>query len=398
MTVDDNAPAATGASQENSGEQSDLHLTTLPSDSLPRRWTEEEAPHAIDVTTLCNRPPRAQIIPGLWPVKSVLGIAGEEGDGKTLMAEQILRQLLRRETVLGFFDGGEATPKVVLFVDTEMEEDDATERNTAMETRGLGVSPGQLHWLSAGGLALDNPVDIAFVAAEVARVGADLLWIDSGINAVSEAEEGVPVKTLFNNLSRLMREQNLLGIGLTLHTRKRTQGAKDRKFDDLFGSREWKGRLNTLVYIEGNKATSWKNRGGRLATLWESSPGKRPHAVLNRPGLLDEKVVPFVVTLSEDGVGADTAGIEAKVREVLSCSPNNFTKTSLAIEVGGRKEDALAVIAQLQEEGEVVPNQARARLRLATSVPDADATPPSGASPLASRVVLNPESSGDGSL
>jgi hypothetical protein len=398
MTEHDNAPAGTGASSEDSGEQSNSDSTTSSRSTRARRWTEEGAPRAIDVTTLSNRPPRAQIIKGLWPVKSVLGIAGEEGDGKTLLAEQILRQLMRGERPLGFFEGGEAVPQTVLFVDTEMEEDDAAERNAEMEVRGLRVVPGQLHWLSAGRLALDDPVDIAFVASEATRVGADLLWIDSGINAVSEAEEGVAVKSLFNNLSRLMREQELLGIGLTLHTRKRAQGVKDRRFDDLFGSREWKGRLNTLLYIEANRVTSWKNRGGRLATLWPSHSGKRPHAILDRPGLVDEMAVPFIVTLSEDGGEAVTAEVADKIREILDAEPDTHTKTSLVQAVGARKTNALEIISQLQTDGAVVPNQARAKLRLAKPESEQGAASSLNAHVHVGESRPEPESSRDGSL
>ncbi len=373
MTANDNAPAGTGAPSENSGETSDVQSTTPPWGPSRRREVQESAPHAIDVTTLSNRPPRAQIIEGIWPVKSILGIAGEEGDGKTLLAEQILRQLLRGEQPLGFFDAGEAVPKRVLFVDTEMEEDDAAERNADMETRGLEVKAGQLYWYCAGGLALDNPQDVALVDQEIVRVGADLVWIDSGINSVSEAEDGTPVKKFFNNLSRMMRERDLVGVGLTLHTRKRGQGVTGRQFDDLFGSREWKGRLNTLIYIEGDLATSWKNRGGRLGRMWGSQPGRRPMAVLNRPGLSDDSVVPFNLTVPEDWGAVKTENTEATVREILGAEPDTYTKTTLAEKVGARKQDAMAIITRLQAEGIVVPTERGAKLRLATSESEQDA-------------------------
>jgi hypothetical protein len=362
MSRDDNAPAATGASQENSGEGSDIQHTT---DAVGASPTGE--PSAIDVTTFAERPSRPQIIEGVWPLRSFFAIASEEGDGKTLMADQTLRQIIRGERVLDFFDLGDAKPQKILFVDTEMEEEDAAERNDEMVRRGLGVERNQFYWFSTGGLALDQDDGVKMLEGEIGRIGADLVWIDSGINAVSEAEEGVAVKFLFNNLSKLMRGYGLLGIGLSLHTRKRAQGATGRTFDDLFGSREWKGRLGTLVYFEGERIWSWKNRGGRLARLFKRDPGKKPWAVLNRPGLSDESVVPFTVTYPTDQTEQDDAEIEAKLREILTAQPDAFTKTTLAGQAGGRKEDTLKVIGHLQLLGEVVPNERRAKLRLASS-------------------------------
>jgi hypothetical protein len=200
-----------------------------------------------------------------------------------------------------------------------MEEDDAKERDDDMNRRGLTVPAGKLFWWSPGGLALDNEFDFAYLQAEVASVRPDVVWIDSGINAVSEAEEGTKVKQFFNHLSQLMREFDLLGIGLTLHTRKRAQAQRGgRQFDDLFGSREWKGRLNTMLYMEGQTITAWKNRGGRMNKMFKREPGKRPWAVLQRPGLTDDTCMPFVIALPEEGAQENSADLENKVVEVFA--------------------------------------------------------------------------------
>jgi hypothetical protein len=97
-------------------------------------------------------------------------------------------------------------------------------------------------------------------------------------------------------------------------------------------------------------------------------------------------------------VEANTADIVAKVREVLGAQPDTHTKTSLAEAVGGRKQDALTVIAQLQADGVVIPNQPRAKLRLATSESKANVALDTEANALSWKAALNPESSGDGSL
>lgn len=431
MTADNDAPAATGASQEVSGENStpdntgwaasdknivwigrilaqlrlplteviaalrvatkgaddpqgefkcgldawrlaspDVELDQTPSviEALGESVKQTVMPEAVDVTTLAGRPPRPYIIEGLWPLRSVLAIVAEEGFGKTVLAEQLCRQAVRGDRVLDFFDLGEAAPKRVLFIDTEMEEEDALDRDADARNRGLEVKPGQLFWYSAGGLDLDDERDLEVVSRELRRVQPHLLWIDSGINAVSEPEEGVPVQQFFNNVSRLMRQFDLLGVGLTLHARKRAQGSTKRRFDDLFGSREWKGRLNTALYMEGTRITAWKNRGGRLGSIWRQEPGKRPYAVLNTPGLSDATAVPFTVSLPEEGAGPEAdarEALEAKVREVLAQRPDELTKTALAATVGGRKADALVAIDHLQSNGAVVPNAPKAKLRLA---------------------------------
>jgi hypothetical protein len=227
------------------------------------------------------------------------------------------------------------------------------------------VSRDRFFWFAAGGLQLDQPVDIDAIAAAVRRVGPDLVWIDSGINAVSEAEEGTAVKRLFNNLSVLMREETLLGIGLSLHTRKRAQGSNDRRFDDLFGSREWKGRLGTLLYIEDTKIVSWKNRGGHLGRLWPKNAKGRPAAVLNRPGFTNAECAPFTIAVPVGGQEVGEAEIESKVRAMLGEEPGALTKTKLAESLGVRKKDALNVIKKLQDDGSVIPNQDGAKLSLA---------------------------------
>jgi hypothetical protein len=344
---------------------------------------------AIDVTTLNATWRRPCIVEGLWPVRSILGIAGEEGDGKTLLAEQLLRQILRGDRPLEFFELGEEQVRRVLFIDTEMEREDAAERNAEMVRRGLGVAPDQFYWYSPGGLVLNDRRDLDNIRKEIWSRRPDIVWIDSATNAVSDAEEGAEVKELFNNLSFLTRAHDLLGIGLTFHTRKRAQGRDARRFDDLFGSREWKGRVGTLLYIEGNRVTSWKNRGGRLARLWGAENGK-PYATLNRPGLTEEDSAPFTVSEPTTAdVAAEEYALRAAVIDVLTAEPDVYNKTGLARRVGRRKGEALHFISRLQELGGIIPKEKGAKLRLDL-----------GALELLGIIPLSPdsESSRDGSL
>lgn len=50
--------------------------------------------------------------------------------------------------------------------------------------------------------------------------------------------------------------------------------------------------------------------------------------------------------------------------ELVTERPDHFTKTSLAETLGGRRQDALSVIGALLADGQIGPDQARAKLRL----------------------------------
>jgi hypothetical protein len=118
--------------------------------------------------------------------------------------------------------------------------------------------------------------------------------------------------------------------------------------------------------------------------MFKREPGKRPWAVLQRPGLTDETSVPFVITFPEQVATQDTADLEHLVVELLRAEPNTYPKTVLAKKCGKRCEDARTLIEKLQNEGRIVPKEAGAKLRLAAS--DAEKPSDSGASSFATAV------------
>src|SRR5438132_1028975 len=81
--------------------------------------------------------------------------------------------------------------------------------------------------------------DRRWLEDELAKSGAGLMWLDAGGSAVEDPKDDTSVRALFGWLHKLLGD-GLEATGLTLHPRKRAQGEYGRRFDDLFGSREWK--------------------------------------------------------------------------------------------------------------------------------------------------------------
>lgn len=328
-------------------------------------------PQPVDVTDRAVRPTSAGrfVVEGLWGEGHVIGIAGEEGEGKSLMADQILRQVLRGEPVLGFFELGELRPRRGLLVDTEMDDTENDVRARDAEARGLTVDPGTLFSVAVEGLRLDvSSDDQRWLAETVAGLGAEILWLDTGTNAVEDPKDDVAVRPFFDYLNRLKREAGVLAVGLTLQNRKREQGNYGRRFDDLFGSREWKGRLWKALYIEGSRIICWKDRGGHLRRLWPARQAdKYPVATLERPGLGDDAAAPFVISAAEPKPDVDEATLREKAIALVTAKPDHYTRTSLADALGGKTQTTRAIVRRLVEDGHLGPNEDRAKLRVTGS-------------------------------
>lgn len=307
------------------------------------------------------------VVRDLLPRGTVLVLTGEEGDGKTLLAEQLCRQLLRGEDVWGFFSPGDVPITSALFVDTEMTVDDAWPRWKEADERGLAVDPGRLHWLNCGPLDLTTDQDRDYVEAQLIRTGAALLWIDAGGSAVNDPKDDLPVKAFFAWLQKLLRRGSVVAVGLTLHPRKRAQGEYGRRFDDLFGSRDWKGKATKVLYIEGEKVVAWKDRGGHIGRRWPARVhGRFPLATLNRPGLTDPESVPFTVEAKEPEPEFDAAAVREKAIALVLEKPGHYSKTSLSESLGVRKSDARCVIGELLAEGVLGPDRDKAKLSVIT--------------------------------
>ena len=63
-------------------------------------------------------------------------------------------------------------------------------------------------------------------------------------------------------LRRLLKYEGVRTVVMLAQPRKRAQGEPNgRRFDDLFGSRVWKGRASVVLFLEHERITVWKQRG-----------------------------------------------------------------------------------------------------------------------------------------
>lgn len=329
---------------------------------------------AIDVRDLSQEgedAPADMVIEALQIRGGILVLTGEEGEGKTLAADQLCRQLVRGDQIFGMFAPGTAQPTRVLFVDTEQEKPEARRRAAEMKARGLETEAGSMLWSTAGALELDRPEDQKRLLLELERIQADYLWIDSGSNALLDGKDDASVRPFFAFLSELMRSHGLVGIGLTLHPRKRGQGDWTRRFDDLFGSREFKGRTTTALYLDGNKVICWKDRTGQVRQAWPARVGgKYPVAKLERPGLEQETVPPFVIVPEAPEEAIDTEEVERRAIELVESEPDHYSKSSLANAIKGKRQDVLSVVERLLADGFIGPDKHGARLRITAKEPE----------------------------
>jgi hypothetical protein len=311
------------------------------------------------------------VIGDLLRPRGVLGIVGEEGDGKTTFADQFGRQIARGQPAMGIWAPGELAPERILFVDTHQELPEIQAKAREMDHRGLVVPRDRMLWWDAGALDILAPADQGRLRTQVVRSSADFVWIDAASHLVADSKDDVQVRALFDYLSDLMRTQAVNGVGLTLFPRKKPcQGFSARGFDDLFGSREWKGRLSTLLYLDAGKIIAFKDRPGFVRRSWPKQ-GRYPTATLERPGLSDPDCVPFhiVAEIPEDEA-IDRERVAETALELVGARPDHYTKTSLADALGVRREAALGVIGSLFKDGRIGPEKARAKLHLVYEAPE----------------------------
>jgi hypothetical protein len=311
--------------------------------------------------------PEPMVIDGLLRPRGIIGIVGEEGDGKTTFADQFARQVSRDEPVLSVWNPGPLAPKRVLFIDTHQELPEIRAKAGEMDRRGLVVPRNRMLWWDAGPLDILAAADRDRLEAQVERCSVDFVWIDAGSHLVADSKDDVQVRGLFDFLSDLMRTRDLRGVGLTLFPRKKpSQGFTGRGFDDLFGSREWKGRLSTLLYLNAGKIVAFKDRPGFVRRSWPKQ-GRYPTATLERPGLSDPDCVPFrILAEVPEDEHIDRERMAETALALVADKPDHFTKTSLAESLGCKLQDGLSVVGSLLAEVRIGPDRARAKLRIAS--------------------------------
>jgi hypothetical protein len=128
----------------------------------------------------------------------------------------------------------------VLIVDVEQTEEDAVILRDDMCARGLDTDG--VFWLEANGRAFDNPDDKNWLTRWVRALQPRLIILDTATEAVTKPREDESVKLLFIALHSYLKNDGVRAVIMLAQPRKRGQDAPtSRRFDDLFGSRVWKG-------------------------------------------------------------------------------------------------------------------------------------------------------------
>ncbi len=220
----------------------------------------------------------ARLKPGTGPARDLLldgqliTIVGEEGDGKTTFGTQIACQLVAGDDIGGHFEVVEPVAPV-LIVDVEQSEEDAVIVRDDMFDRGLKVDG--VFWLSASGRSFDTFEDQKWLTRYVRALRPKVVVVDTGTEAVADPNDSKSVKPMMIYLRRLMSAEGVRTVVMLAQPRKRSQEAVGpRKFDDLFGSRVWKGQSSTVLYLEQHQITVWKQRGSYIRRRWDGVVGR----------------------------------------------------------------------------------------------------------------------------
>jgi len=203
----------------------------------------------------------------------IITLAGEEGAGKSTLAHEIAHGLING-TVLGEHAAPSGIERV-LIVDVEQTEDDAAVIREDLLERGIKIHDS-VFWLDAHGRALDTDEAQRWLWEQVNIIEPHVIIVDTATEAVTKPRDDESVKAFFRVLGGLLRRGGVRGIILLGQARKRSQEAEgDRAFDDLFGSRVWKGRSSAVFWIEGETFTVWKQRPNLLEKRWGGKDGRK---------------------------------------------------------------------------------------------------------------------------
>ncbi|HEX9121906.1 MAG TPA: ATP-binding protein [Actinomycetota bacterium] len=277
----------------------------------------------------------------------VIGLCGEEGSGKSWCAYQIAGELTYPDgtgngLVLGTFEL-ERPLSSVMIIDFEQPEQDIALIRDDMVRRGV-LDPTRIQLLSVVGAVLDRGEDAERIMAEVLAYSPEYLIFDTATEAVAKPREDESVKPLFTFLDVVKRGTSVRGALLLLEPRKRISGDfAGRQFDDLFGSRMWKGRPSAVLHLTKTRLTVWKQRGGYLTKRWGTTPTSRfPWGAVERVGETSLDGPPTLVGPPLDDEDAKAAQEERRDRDILQAllqvlerHPGSFGKDALARQVKG---------------------------------------------------------------
>jgi hypothetical protein len=274
---------------------------TFPDRGYPKDWAAPDAvPSVEELENMLDRPATAPAASETdaedhdWPISlpdlgargrpgegvardllldgQIVTVVGEEGEGKSTLAWQIACQLAAGQDIGGHFQVPEPVSPI-LIVDVEQSEEDAMILRDDMLVRGLKIDG--VHWLNGQGRMFDTVEDQKWLTERVRALRPQVLILDTGTESVTKPREDDSVKPLFIRLFRYLKADGVRTVVMLAQPRKRSQDApSSRKFDDLFGSRVWKGRSSAVLYLEQEWLTVWKQRGSYIRRRWGSTSGR----------------------------------------------------------------------------------------------------------------------------
>jgi AAA domain-containing protein len=278
----------------------------------------------------------------------LIGLCGEEGSGKSWCAYQIAGELTYpggagNGLVLGAFELEQPLSRVMI-IDFEQPEQDIALIRDEMVARGV-LDPTRVHVLSAIGAALDSPEDAERIFAEIFACSPEYLIFDTATEAVSKPRDDESVKPLFTFLDLVRQTTPVRGALLLYQPRKRISGdLSARRFDDVFGSRMWKGRTSAVFYFTPTRLTVWKQRGGYLAKRWGIASGSHPWGVVERAGLTSPAGPPTLVGPPIEDAKAKALqdqqrdeAIRKALLEVVRACPGRYGRDALVSQVKGHR-------------------------------------------------------------
>lgn len=127
----------------------------------------------VDLDALLALPPK----PIPWRVQDIVAdgtltiISGESGAGKSWLAQAMCTGVARGEPVAGL----ECTPGVALYIDAEM----GPAMFVDQRLRPTGATTAGFSYIDAMGLDVSKPDDLGWVQAQITRLGATFVVIDS---------------------------------------------------------------------------------------------------------------------------------------------------------------------------------------------------------------------------
>lgn len=278
----------------------------------------------------------------------IVSFNAEEGTGKTSLAWEMAAQMVTGGPVFGGYAVRGPVDRV-LVVDFEQSREDAM--LVRDEVRERGMNTDGIFWLDANGRTFDNAGDRRWLRAEVQALRPSVVVLDTGTEAVSKASDDEVVKSLFIELREWMRTEGVRGCVILGQARKRSQEARgERKFDDLFGSRVWKGRASAAYWMENDTFTVWKQRGNRLKKRWSSTERYPKGRLVRTEGAS--------LLLAPRSAADEQAERRARIRKVIGEEPEQWSMTSLVedrLKVPGRnRPDWHTDIKALADAGELL--------------------------------------------